>query len=77
MLVPAPALVQVACGSHPPLFVAHELVGAHTVPLPEYPALHAHIALSGPAEVHTAVVAQPPLATAHASTPVQVLPSPV
>jgi hypothetical protein len=35
VLVPGPVLVQVAWTSQPPLPVAHESIGAQTVPLPE------------------------------------------
>jgi len=32
---PGPVEVQVAWVSHPPLFVEHELIGEHDVPVPE------------------------------------------
>ena len=77
VFVPGPELVQVALGSHPPLFVAHELIAAHVIPLPVYPGLHAQVTVSGPVDVHWAVAAHPPLLTAHPLIPMHVIPLPV
>jgi len=75
--VPGPVKVQVAFGSQPPWFVAHESIAVQLVPLPAYPELHAQLLVPGPVEVHTAFGSQPPLAVAHELIGVHVVPSPL
>jgi hypothetical protein len=77
LLVPGPVEVQAALTSHPPFDVRQLLMGAHTVPLPAYPALQAQVAVPGPELVHVACASQPPLFVAHALTGVQTVPLPV
>jgi hypothetical protein len=60
VLVPGPATVHVALALHPPLKVAQELIGAHTVPLPEYPVLQAQVLMPAPVLVQLAFGSQPP-----------------
>ena len=75
-MVPGPVLLQVACGSHPPLFVRHDSTGAHTVPVPEYPGAHVHVFVPGPVDAHVACASQPPTPAMQLLTGVHVLPSP-
>jgi len=77
VLVPGPLLVHIAWASHPPLPVAHELIGMQVVPSPEYPVLHAHVFVLAPVLVHLAVAAHPPLFVAHDWMPVQTMPLPL
>jgi len=54
LFVLGPVLVQVACGSQPPFCVRQELMGTQTVPVPEYPVVHAQEFVPGPVGVHVA-----------------------
>jgi hypothetical protein len=76
LFVPGPVLAQAALGSQPPWFVEHEFTAVHTVPLPEYPALHAQLFVPGPVLVQAALGSHPPFAVAQALIAVQVWPSP-
>ena len=74
--LPGPVLAQVAFGSQPPWLTLHESMAVQTVPLPEYPVLHAHVLVSAPVDVHLAFGSQPPLLTLQLSIAVHVLPFP-
>lgn len=76
VFVPGPVLLQVACGSHPPLFVRHESTGAQTVPVPEYPAPHLHVFVPGPVDVQVACGSQAPTPAVQLLIGAHVLPSP-
>jgi hypothetical protein len=59
------------------LFIEHESMAAQTMPFPEYPGLHVHVAVVALVDMHIAVCAQSPLFTEHAPMPAHVCPSPV
>ena len=76
VFVPGPVLVQVALEEQPPLFVRHELMAVHVMPVPENPLLHAQLLVPGPVIVQVALAAQPPLPVRHELTGVQTVPLP-
>jgi hypothetical protein len=76
VFVAGPVLVQAAFASQPPLFTAQLFTGVHDLPLPLYPALHAHVLVPGPVLAQEAFRSQPPLSVAHESMGVHTTPLP-
>jgi hypothetical protein len=58
------------------LFAKHTLMGAHIVPVPEYPVLHVQVFVPGPVLAHVACESHPPMPAVQLSMGAQVVPLP-